>query len=481
MRLLLVSAILAGLVLATPPIKGAQAPASKTISATNSQSWKYVADSADGKTLRPLFRTIRLSSVPPAGIRETAAYRGRLRLYGEIHFGSENSEPVLLVLDWVDESECDLYVDANRNRVIETKDKVSRAAVRQSALKTQAGRRSVCEWVVPLAVQIVQHDVAKLSPRTVLVRWCGSPEAVSVATVGYYAGSVELGGRTVKARRVDGDANGLFADPDDRLWIDVNGDGAWDDLAEQFPMIPSIQIAGRRYAVRGDRLGEHLRLDVVAGEGRVRLQPAGLATATKVRQIACMLVGEDGIGFTLAGSEPVAVPSGRYSIDTLSLTVEDANHRSWSYLFSRDLGTAAPCTVIVEKDREVAVDPLGRLRLSFQNEYKVTQAQAGQTLCYRPMLLTSHGLNTNFCLLVDDHSDRESDRTAAHFRLQSLAGQVLDRAESHYRCGALCDFAVTVPPGIHARELKLDGDVDLGPVAGKVTAASLIPLAANRP
>ena len=40
------------------------------------------------------------------------------------------------------------------------------------------------------------------------------------------------------------------------------------------------------------------------------------------------------------------------------------------------------------------------------------------------MLLTSHGLNTNFCLLVDDHSDRESDRTAAHFRLQSLAGQV---------------------------------------------------------
>ena len=146
---------------------------------------------------------------------------------------------------------------------------------------------------MPLAVQIVQHDVAKLSPRTVLVRWRGSPEAVSVATLGYCAGTVELGGRTVKARRIDGDANGLFADPDDRLWIDVNGDAHADDLAEQFPMIPSIQIAGRRYAVRGDGLGEHLRLDLVEGEGRVRLQPAGLATATKVRQIACMLVGED--------------------------------------------------------------------------------------------------------------------------------------------------------------------------------------------
>jgi hypothetical protein len=315
-----------------------------------------------------------------------------------------------------------------------------------------------------------------------LIRWRESADAVSIATIGYSAGTVELGGRRVQARRIDGDANGLFSDPGDRLWIDLNGDGAWDDLTEQFPMTPSIQVAGRRYAVRGDRLGQQLRLELVEGEGHVRLEPRDLAPATKIRQITCMLVGEDGIGFTLAGSEPLAVPIGRYSIDMLSLTLEDANGRTWSYLFSRDAGSAAQRTVVVEKDRELAVDPVGRMRLSFENEYKATQAQAGQTLCYRPMLVTAHGLNTNFCRLTDEKNDRATDDpTTAHFRLQSIAGQVFDRAESHYACGALCDFAVTVPASIRAHELKLDGDVDLGPVAGKVTAASLIPIKANRP
>ncbi|HUE13650.1 MAG TPA: hypothetical protein VMR25_05765 [Planctomycetaceae bacterium] len=489
MRPLLLGAVLAGLFWALNPVAlnpavGADQPSGKSIpplSQTTRESWKYVAEPPKGETVRPLFRTVRLSKVPPPGIRETVSYRGRSRLYGEIRFGSENSEPVLLVVDTVDASDCDLYVDANRNRSIEPKDKVGQVATRQSAGKTKAAQ-AAWEWVLPLSAQIVQREAATLVPRTVLIRRRKSSDAVSIATVGYSAGTVELSGRRVKARRIDGDANGLFSDPGDRLRIDVNGDGAWDDLSEQFPLTPSIQIAGRRYAVRGDRLGLQLRLELVEWQGYVRLQPGGLAPATRIRQITCMLVGEDGIGFTLAGSERLAVPIGRYSIDTLSLTLADANGRTWSYLFSRDPGSTAQRTVLVEKDREIAVDPVGRMQLRFENEYKVTQAQAGQTLCYRPLLVTASGLNTNFCRLADDKSDRATDEaTTAHFRLQSLAGQVFDRAESHYACGALCDFAVTVPSAIRAREIKLEGDVDLGPVAGKVTAASLIPIKANYP
>ena len=136
---------------------------------------------------------------------------------------------------------------------------------------------------------------------------------------------------------------------------------------------------------------------------------------------------------------------------------------------------------MVEKGRELTVDPLGQMRLRFENEYKSAGAHAGQTLCYRPLLFTEHGLNTNFCRLADDTLNRSDDPTTAHFRLETVAGLVVDRAESHYACGALCDFALTIPARLRERELKLDADVDLGPVGGKITAASVIRIDAKLP
>ena len=269
-----------------------------------------MGDSALAAPFSPVFRRVVLANARPDRCVETAVYRGRSRRYAQIRYGTEDSDRVILVLDQIDSREADLYVDLNRNRNVESKEKINRVARRPSAESREKGA-SVCEWIVPLSAQVVSRDTSKLVPRTVLVRWRGSSDALSIATLGYCEGFVELGGRRVKARRIDGDANGLFSDLADRVWVDANGDGAWDDLAEQFPFTPSIQIAGRRYAVRGDRLGDQLRLEPVLGEGRVRLQPARLAQATRIREITCLIVGDDGNWFTLAGLEPSAVPIGR--------------------------------------------------------------------------------------------------------------------------------------------------------------------------
>jgi hypothetical protein len=480
-----IALVLTGLALfASAPARPIRAEDSVPIRADDSAAakrapskWTYLGDSTLAYPFSPLFRRVALANVRPDRCVESTVYPGRSRRYAQIRYGTEDSDRVILVLDEVDSREADLYVDLNRNRAIETKEKVAR---HPSAEPREAGA-PVCEWIVPLSAQIVSRDTSKLVPRTVLVRWRGSSNTLSIATLGYCEGFVELGGRRVKARRIDGDANGLFSDLADRLWVDANADGAWDDLAEQFPLTPSIQIAGRRYAVRGDRLGNQLRLEPMLGEGRVRLQPARLARETRIREMTCLLVGEDGNGFTLAGLEPSAVPVGRYSIGALWLTVEDDRGRSWSYQFTRDPGGVAERGFLVEKGRELTVDPVGRLRLNFENEYKSAGAHAGQTLCYRPLLFTEHGLNTNFCRFADDTLNHADDPTTAHFRLETIAGLVVDRTESHYACGALCDFALTIPARLRERELKLDADVDLGPVGGKVTAASLIRIGSTLP
>jgi len=476
------ASLVTGLLADALPAQSAGQPRDPSAAHTGSDSWSYVVDAREGHTPRPLFRTVLLSSVKPTGIKETVAYRGHSQRFGELRYGNENSDAVLLVLDKVSETDCDLYVDANRNRTIEVKDRVERLAANEPIKRSGSAPPAVCEWRLPLSAQIRQLDAATLHARTVLIRRRPSSEAVSIATIGFMAGTVELDGRRVQVRRVDGNANGLFSDPEDRLWIDLNGDGIWDNLTEQFPMMPIIEIAGRSYAVKSDRLGERLRLEPSNGDGRVRLQPAGLAAGIKVLQITGMIVGEDGIGFTLSGSDRIAVPTGRYSIDFLSLTLEDANGRTWNYMFSRDPGQAARRTLVVEKNRELAIDPVGRLQLGFDNEYKAIEARPGQTLYYRPLLETAHGLTTNFCRFSGENYERGAEcRTTAHYRLQTLAGQVLDKAHSNYECGALCDFAVTVPSGTPAKELKLAGDVDLGPLAGNVSGSILIPIKAIRP
>ena len=81
-----------------------------------------------------------------------------------------------------------------------------------------------------------------------------------------------MDGRPVQVRRVDGDANGLLADPQDRVWIDLDGDGQWQPVGEQFLFTPILKLNNQRYALRGDSRGERLELVPLMGVGAVSLK-----------------------------------------------------------------------------------------------------------------------------------------------------------------------------------------------------------------
>jgi hypothetical protein len=96
-----------------------------------------------------------------------------------------------------------------------------------------------------------------------LVQWRlgATRKTISLATLGYVEGVVSIAGKKHTVRRVDGNANGFFADADDRLWIDLNMDKQWDPITEQFPFAPVITLNNQRYGIRGDATGSRLAIE----------------------------------------------------------------------------------------------------------------------------------------------------------------------------------------------------------------------------
>jgi len=216
--------------------------ATAATAAAGEPAWKYVADDA----FRPLPRSVPLSAARPDDLREDVAFRGKQRKYAQVRYGSEDSRRVAVVVDEVSADDWDLYVDADRNPVIEAKDKVGGKGRERSAR---------------LDVEITRGLEILHEPRTLLWRLGAARTSISLATVGYVEGHVQIDGNRVAVRRVDGDANGFFADAADRLWLDLNGDGKWDPITEQFPLLPVLTLGKQRYAVRGDARGARLALE----------------------------------------------------------------------------------------------------------------------------------------------------------------------------------------------------------------------------
>src|SRR5436190_4905122 len=289
--------------------------------------WHYVASSTEPGFDRPPLQKLPLADELPDNVIENVTYRGTKRKYALVRYGAPNSTRVTVVVDERAGGEFDLYVDRNRNRIIEAKDLISGTG----PLRTTA-----------LASEIVRDDVAELFPRQVVFRRSPTTGGLSFASTGFLAGQVELAGRPVAVRRVDGDGNGFFADSRDRLWIDLDGDGVWDQFSEQFPLAPMLKFNDQRYAVRSDPIGSRLTLEAITGVGTIKLKLGTLAPDTQVAEIELMLVGEDGSAFTVRGAdEGVQVPVGRYAANSLSLSLARSGEPlPWNFVFSREASPA---------------------------------------------------------------------------------------------------------------------------------------------
>ena len=259
---------------------------------------------------------------------------------------------------------------------------------------------------MPLDIALVENETVRTIPRAVVFRLGASGETLGYATAGYLEGMVTLGRkkatsddknhqRVVAARRVDGDGNGFFADIQDRLFLDLNGDGKFDSGSEQFLFNTVLNLEGSRYIVRSDELGSRLVIDPLEGTGTLRLglkQRKG-AAGNKPTEMRATAIGRDGSVFALTGSEPAMVPVGEYRLSNLTLSLDDSKSgQLWSFVFSDGLWSGPPHWYKVEKDAAVTIDPVGNPSFELKRFDSSKVDRPGDDIVVQPALYTGDGL-----------------------------------------------------------------------------------------
>src|SRR5262245_58490197 len=222
----------------------------------HADGWHYVVPKPGEPFAHAPLRVVALSDTRPPGLKESVRYRGARQRYARLVDSSGRTAPVVVVVDEVGPREVDLYVDADRNGEITAGDR-------------RAGDKLT--WHCPLKAVVHVGDDIKEFPRTVCFRYGPVSRTLAVATCGYLEGKTRLDGKEVRVRRSDGDANGLFADAQDRVWIDADRDGVWDPASEEFLFAPLLRLGEHRYALRADAWGQKLELARLEGTGKLKL------------------------------------------------------------------------------------------------------------------------------------------------------------------------------------------------------------------
>jgi hypothetical protein len=238
-----------------------------------------------------------------------------------------------------------------------------------------------------------------------------------------------MAGQPRAARRVDGDGNGLLTDAQDRIWIDLDGDGRWDASAEQFLYATILNLDGARYVLRSDPLGTRLALEPLLGTGTVRLALKNAAAA----ELHATLVGRDGSAFGLTGDESATVPVGEYRLGTVTATFSDPQGgQSWSFIFSDNGAKPNPKWYSLSKNGQLNLDPIGALEMELSITDKVKTARAGEDIALQPLLYTGDGLLINVGYRGNPVSPSAQENLGAAITLATTDGQTLPTAHSGF-------------------------------------------------
>lgn len=381
-------------------------------------SWTYVVPPPGDPFEHQPMKALTLADARPPDLQEKVPYRGARRQYTRVHFGAASSLDVAVVLDCASSREADLYVDANRDRVIEAKERVA----------PDGGT-----WRMTLDAVVVPGDKPTTTARKVIFQLGRSGGMLRFAACGFLEGTVSIGGRPCTVRRTDGDANGFFADPRDRLWIDLNRDGRWDPIDEQFLYAPILVVGSSRYAVRSDALGTRLALEELRGTGTLKMALSP-DLATRVERVLVTMIGRDASVLSFHGTRAeVTVPVGEYRPSAVVICVKDPGGGPvWNYVFDDEGSRAGDAWRKVDANQSVALDPIGRLELCADLEAGTLPCHPGDSIKLRPGLFTSDGLVIKTIYRGEEASRSEREASQVRISLTTPQGTVLDRGSSGF-------------------------------------------------
>lgn len=302
-----------------------QIAAQKQVVVVPSWKWQSVQpEKIDSATFLFGGRKLKLSNSTPADITVHAMVPEENRRFAQWHFGDSNSTRVSVLIEVADDEVQRLFVDSNRDRVISEDEQV--------AITTNDGKT----WLTDLAVEVVENGERIYSSRQIGITPRFGSDFVRITTLGFSQGDIDLAGTKTTVRRVDLDGNGLPTGSRDQIWFDFNHDGIFDLIDERKKLRNFFDLAGQRYAVRSDRLGQSLELTPSNNQGSVRFlfelddKSATLLTLEgSLRDDSGMLIA------IRPQTEPVSIPSGRYCVETLVAKARDSAGHIWQMTLTR--------------------------------------------------------------------------------------------------------------------------------------------------
>jgi hypothetical protein len=403
--------------------------------------WRNVVPAPDDPFDHAPFRALVLSREKPEELIEKVAYRGESarRRYARVRFGSPSSTRVTVVVDTLASGEVDLYADADRNLKIDERDHVVAAT-------SAASPRRERIWRLPLGVALIENGAVRTVPRAVVFRLGASGQTLGYAAAGYLEGNITVNGlekekddhepvRSLAARRVDGDGNGLLADAQDRLWIDLNHDGRFDPSSEQFLYASVLNLEGSRFVVLSDELGTRLAFKPMVGTGTIRLaRPTnGPSAVSKAIDMHATAISRDGSVFAVTGTEPATVPAGEYRLGTVTVALDDPKTgQRWSFVFSDGGARSQPQWYKIEKDAAVSIDPIGTPIFELKLSNQTSAVRAGEDVALQPALFTGDGLLIVVAYCGNPVSPAVQEILGARITLMTTDGKALATAHSGF-------------------------------------------------
>ncbi len=386
-----------------------QSQASVAAVANPDWKWQFV----DAKQIEPrafLFggRELTLSESIPPDVRVEAMVVEEFCRFAQWHFGDSNSTRVAVLIEMEGDSIHRVFVDKNRNRVIEDNESLVERTNRDRT------------WLTSLDVEVHENARVVHARRQIGITPKRKSDSIRITTLGYAEGEIELLGKQVQVRRVDLDGNGLPNESSDQIWFDLDQDGDFDQLNERQVFRDFVDVAGERYVVRSDRLGQSLNLTPSGEQGLIRFVFELADQTATLEKLEGSLRDESGLLIAIRPSqEPVSVPVGRYCVENLVIQATDAKGATWRMTLNRGFDRGW-FEVGINEEHQLKL--LDELAFSFAPEH-VEDSFTGHKTHLVPSISTANGLiATDFTCVDRDYkkSDAWSNNSVkAHFKIES--------------------------------------------------------------
>jgi hypothetical protein len=297
-------------------------------------------------------------------------------------YGDASSRAVIIQFDPEDPTQ--LWVDTNRNKKFSAAESFTR--------KDDAG-----VWFLDLKAEHGERQ-RQTSSQQIRIRRDAESNKFHIATAGVRRGQADFNGQPRDALIEDRNGNGLWFDAEDRLFVDIDGNGKISRLRERLPCHGMRKIRGQLYAIAGNADGDSISLTPVTGSGKLIPMIQLADPSAKIKSISGQLGSATGIGIRIDTiDQPIEVPVGDWHVENLQIEAADENG-TFHFVFAK---SGSKKLVSIANGDEKEIELIGEMELSASVNVQREDSKTNLTII--PSLTTASG-----CYLVQSKTGKRS-------------------------------------------------------------------------